>query len=143
MNHFEIVPTDGGFMVQATGITRAGLMTAALKGVFAPMEPQAEAGAMPQERSFDVSVEDPNQLVRVFLEAALEAAKAHREAYDELRFSLITDKKAIGVFIGKSATFQATVTVAKEPAIEIKKNDVGAWETSIPLEAVLPLQEVG
>src|SRR5687768_10373988 len=100
MKEYELL--DGGTLrVRAT--TRAGLLTAALQGLMAASEPRTSEVDEKTERPFAFSAADFGTLLADFLSSASKAAVEHKEAYEDVRFTLITDKKAEGAFVGRPA----------------------------------------
>lgn len=85
------------------------------------------------ERPFSLSAADFGTLLADFLAAAAEAAVEHKEAYEDVRFTLITDKKAEGAFVGRPAEgFKRPPTPAKGKP-DVAKNESGEWETTVAL----------
>lgn len=136
MQRFEILPHTADVRIKATGSTRAGLMTAALKGMFAAAGPRMKEGAETLERPFTLSATDfPSLLVDV-LNEAVSLSDTHREAYEDIRFTLATDKKTEGVFVGRPVEgFETQIKAATHHDLDIVKNPEGQWETVIVFDA--------
>src|SRR5690349_23404952 len=111
MKEYELL--DGGTLhVRAT--TRAGLVTAALQGLMAAAGPRTSEMDVKSERPFSLSADDFGTLLVKFLSTAGKAAEDNKEAYEDVRFTLITDKKAEGAFVGRPAE------AFKRPLTEVK-----------------------
>ncbi|MFZ2803776.1 MAG: hypothetical protein WA001_00990 [Patescibacteria group bacterium] len=135
MNNFEIIPSDKGVTIKATGSTRAGLMVAAVKGATAAMDAVAtDESSKEIERAFSLSTAAFAGLVTAVVSAVLASSAEHHEAYHDVKFSLITDKQANGAFIGRAANVKEPLKLADQ-AIEPKKNGEGMWEAEIVLTA--------
>jgi hypothetical protein len=131
MKEFEVL--SGGSAIRVRATTRAGLVTAALQGLMAAASPRTSEIDEKKERPFSVSAGDFGALLADLLTAAATAAIGNNEAYDDIRFTLITDKKAEGAFVGRPATgFKTAPAGAKVPP-EVAKNEAGEWETTVAL----------
>lgn len=131
MNHFEV--QQGPLHVQAMGTTRAGLIVAALKGFFAAAEVSYPLEGEDVMRPFQIEAESAPQLILAVLRAAAGEASAHQETFADISFSLITDKKATGSFVGR-----ATPAFQKLPAIrgidgDVVKDADGVWRATVGL----------
>lgn len=130
MKEFELVGNDG-VTVRAT--TRAGLVTASVQGLMAAAGSRvSDSLDEPKlERSFSVSAADFNALLAQLLTMAAKASVDNKEAYEDVRFTLITDKKAEGALVGRPAKgFRAPVSTVRLTA-DVAKNEGGEWETTI------------
>lgn len=131
MKEFEVLGNGGALRVRAT--TRAGLVTASLQGLMAAAGPRTSDTEAKSERTFSVSADDFGTLLGELLAAAADASGAHKEAYEDIHFTLITDKKAEGTFVGRPAkSFHDPVRKPKGK-IDVAKNEGGEWETTITL----------
>ena len=129
---FELVPDGQGERLKVSGMTRAGLLESALKGTF------ASAGAqMPEEgeevvRPFAIRAADFNALLAAFLEQALELSAKHGEAYQTVKFDLITVMEAKGAYVGKHADgFSDPIKNVKREGLHAERNAEGLWEVEI------------
>ena len=132
---------DGATVVRVVATTRAGFMQAALEGMFAAaglnfakMTEEGQPPATDKERHFSVQSADFTGLLAAFLNEALKAAMANKEAYAGLRLSLITDVKAEGEFLGQ-ANAELPVKIKAVSCQEggVHKNQLGYWEANIAL----------
>jgi len=131
MKRYELLP--GGTGVHATASTRAGLYTAALQGLFATSESLADSDASEKiERPFKLEAADPGELMVALLGEAIKQAASHGDTYDNVSFTLVTDKKAEGAYIGQRGKSPAVRGIGKN--IVIEKNDLGEWDTVIKFE---------
>ncbi len=139
MKRFEILPHTAGVAVKVAASTKAGLVRAALQGMF------AAAGARFRvedpvkdktvERPFSVSSKDFASLLVDLLNEAIASAEKNREAYEDLSLSLITDTKAEGKFVGRAVTgFDKAIKGATHRDLNVQKNVVGLWETVITFD---------
>lgn len=135
MHRFEILPHTADVRVRALGSTRAGLLVAALKGMFSVAGPKAVEGSDEIRRSFTLEATDSNALLILLLSTALTQSRAQNETYHDVTFTLITDKKAEGEFVGRPvASFEKLVTGVIGRGIDMKKNNDGNWEVTVTLE---------
>jgi SHS2 domain-containing protein len=136
MQRFEILPHTADIRIKATGSTRAGLMTAALKGMSAAAGPRAKEGVEAVERPFSLSADDFPSLLVDLLNEAVSLSDTHREAYEDIRFTLATDKKAEGAFVGRPIeAFETQIKAATHHDLDIVKNAEGQWEAVIVFDA--------
>ena len=132
MKEFEVLGKGDSILVRAT--TRAGLVTAALQGLMAAAGPRTSEMDEKTERQFAVFADDFGRLLADLLAAATEASAKHKEAYEDIHFTLITDKKAEGTFVGRPAkSFHDPIRKPKG-MIGVAKNEAGEWETTIAME---------
>ena len=131
MRKFEIIDSGDGRSVRVTASTKAGFAIAALNGLFAVAAPRVdeeEAGLVRQP--FDVQADGFGHLLAALLEKAAALAAAGNEMYEDIRFSLVTDTKAVGELVGKPVHgFRSAVRKAGE--IKVEKNEEGMWESVI------------
>lgn len=134
MKKFEVVAHASGAALKLRASTRAGLIGAAILGLFAAQGPlMADGSDEKLERPFSVQADDFPRLLAALLGQALADAAANGEAYDDVRFSLVTDKKAEGAFIGKRSNGFAAAIKSVSGKMIVEKNPVGEWETTIVL----------
>ena len=132
MKEFEVLGKGDSLLVRAT--TRAGLITAAVQGLMAAAGPRTSEMDEKTERSFSVSADDFGQLLAGLLTSATEASAKNKEAYEDIHFTLITDKKAEGTFVGRPAKSFHDPLRSPKGKIEVAKNEGGEWETVIALQ---------
>ncbi len=131
MKEFEVL--EGGKAVRVRATTRAGLVTAAIQGLMASAKARTAEIDEKTERPFAVASDDFGKLLAELLAAAARASQEHKEAYEDVRFTLITDKKAEGAFVGKPAEgFGSLPKAPRGPAV-VAKNEAGEWETTLDL----------
>lgn len=136
MHRYEILPHTTDVRVRALGSTRAGLLVAALKGMFAAAGPRFTEGADRVERPFKIEAPDFASLLVDVLNEAVSLSDANHEAYEDISFSLITDKKAEGVFVDRPVTgFDTRIKAATHIGLDVKKNNEGNWETILTFDA--------
>lgn len=130
MKEFDLIGDDG---VKVRATTRAGLVTAAVQGLMAAAGTRvSDSLDEPKlERTFSVSAADFNALLTQLLTTAAKSSVDNKEAYEDVRFTLITDKKAEGALVGRPAKgFRMPVASLKLSA-DVAKNEGGEWETTI------------
>jgi SHS2 domain-containing protein len=128
---------EGKRCIVARGRTRAGLYASAMQGVFALMRPGKIAEDTERvERPFGFEAETAEHLLARILNEAIAVADTHGETCEEVKFTLVTDKKAEGAFTNCGHTaFVAPAVAIHGEGLQIKKNDVtGEWEAVICLE---------
>lgn len=131
MKEFEVL--NGGTAIRVRATTRAGLVTAALQGLMAAAKPRTSEVDEKTERPFSAGAGDFGTLLADLLTEAARSSAEHKEAYEDIRFTLITDKKAEGVFVGRPAEgFGSPVKGVRAP-VDVAKNEAGEWETTVGL----------
>ena len=139
MRHFEIIPTKGVPQVLVQATTKAGLVGAALQGLFSVTSPdfsQAEDDTRLLERSFKIEADGFADLLAALLNDALRQAAKHGEAYEEVRLNLITDKKAEGEYLGRTVrSFGRQIKGVKAAGLEVQRNEAGEWQTTLTMES--------
>lgn len=114
-----------------TGATRAGVATHALKSLFTGT-PAPEGTEENRERPFDVQAADFPSLLMAFLNHAVTDARGNAEIYDDISFSLLTDKQAKGKFVGRPA--QGFVqNIQRVSVASVEKNPEGQWVAKLEL----------
>ncbi len=132
MKSFEILTESDGLGVRVLASTRAGLVTAAVQGVFAAAKPKVdEDDETETERLFAFEAADFGTLLSDLLDGARTASAKHAETFIDVRFTLITDKKAQGAFIGKPAKGFAKEIPPAPRGMSVEKNEAGEWETTL------------
>jgi hypothetical protein len=133
MHRYELIPDEGN--IRIFGSTRAGLLTAAVQGVCAAAEPKPVEDAKDVERSFSVETPDFVTLLDALIAKTISSSQEYTETYREIRFTLVTDKKAEGAFVGRSVSgFGAPISSAKSTQA-VAKNKEGEWETTVAYNA--------
>ena len=135
MNRFEILPHTAGVAVKAEGSSKAALTLAAMQGMFAAAGPRSVPDAKEVERPFSVTSDGYTTLLIDVLNAALSQSDANHEAYDQIHFTLITDTKAEGEFVGKPVDgFGSRVKAATHQGLRVTKREDGIWETTVTFD---------
>jgi hypothetical protein len=137
MKKFVIQPA--GDAIKVTASTKAGLISAAVQGMFEAAGPKwVQEDPVKDhnfERPFSVTAENFPKLLLAILNSALAAAAANKESYEDVAFSLITDIKAEGHFVGRAVKgFKSEIKSAQSNAEKIEKNVVLQWETNVNFE---------
>lgn len=133
MKTFELLPKgDAAARIRVSASTRAGILTAAVQGMFAAALPDVDPDSDEKdERTFSVMADDANSLLVALLAEALASSAKHGEAFDNVRFTLATDKKAEGAFIGRTCSKYGVKLEAVSGAVGMEKNEEGEWVTEI------------
>jgi SHS2 domain-containing protein len=119
--------------IQAFGSTRAGLMVAAVKGLFASQGIESPEGGEELKRSFSLEEVDTKALLLAMLGRATAESTVNREVYHDVSFTLITDRKAVGSFVGKKLSTAPTIASVTGVDGEISKEADGMWRATITL----------
>ena len=128
---YELLPQDAG--IKATGGTRAGLLIASMQGMFAAAGARYPEEEAPEELRHEFALEAPDfaSLLTALLDKALEASGG-KESFQDISFKLITDKKALGEFVGKKVMdFTSPVKAVDKASLKVEKNLEGLWEATI------------
>jgi SHS2 domain-containing protein len=135
MNRYELLTENGATHIRALGSTRAGLFIAAVKGLCAAEKPKYVENAERAERPFSVEAPDSTALLAAVLNEALRLSNEHLEAYEDVSFTLITDKKAEGKFVDRAVTgFEAHAEAISPEKIEMKQEGDGTRVALITLD---------
>lgn len=129
MHRYELLPEQGS--VRIFGSTRAGLLTAAIQGVCAAADPQPVEDAKDVERPFLIESAEFAILLNALITKAISSSQEHQETYREIRFTLVTDKKAEGAFVGRSVSGFGNTIASAASTQDVAKNAEGEWETMI------------
>ncbi len=137
MKRFEILPHTADVRIRAEGSTRPALFVAALQGMFVAAEPEFVGEETDHaSRPFKLAAADFPSLLVDLLNEAIAASDTHREAYDDITFSLATDTKAEGSFLGRPVVrFGTQIKAATHHGLSVQKNDEGNWEATIVFDA--------
>lgn len=135
MKQYEILPHTADVAIRATGSTKPALLAAALQGMFAAAEPRFLTPEEPRQRVFKIEAGDFAALLVDFLNQAVALSDINREAYEDARFSLVTDKKIEGTLIGRAIdSFGTQIKAATHHNLEVKKNGQDFWEATITFD---------
>ena len=116
--------------IKVSGGSRAGLLSALAQGLFAAVFPEPDLSAPTAERAFELQADDFNALTTELFDAALASATTHKEAYEGLRFTLLTETKATGMFLGRPSSREPKAHKAV-PGFRVERNPEGLWEAEI------------
>lgn len=136
MHKFEILPHTADIRVRIMSSTRAGMLIAALNGMFYAAKPRLIEEAEETRRPFALKADDFATLLIDFLNEAVALSDANHEVYQEVSFDLITDKEARGAFVGRPVTgFETQIKGATFHDLKVEKNVLGDWETIVTFDA--------
>lgn len=125
MHRFEILPHTADVEIEAYGSDREELFRAALMAMFAAAEPDFSSGEV-VERPFRLVSPDTEVLLVDFLNEAVASSDAEHEAYDNVRFSRLTEQEAEGTFVGRRvARFAVQIKAATHFGLFIKAEQRG------------------
>lgn len=119
--------------INAEGGTRAGLIVAGVKGLFSAANVSLPEAGEEVTRPFELTADTAIHLILAVLRAAAGQATANQEIYSDVSFSLITDKKAVGAFVGRKASAPFTLPAVHGIDGEVKKGDDALWRATIAL----------
>ena len=132
---FDLLTHEEGDRIKAVGMTRAGLLESALKGMFAAAGAQVPEEAEETTRPFAIRAADFDGLLAAFLDQALKLSAEHGEAYQAVSFDLITVMEAKGAYVGKRADgFSDPLKNVKREGLKAERNEGGVWEVEIAFE---------
>lgn len=107
--------------------TRAGLVTSAIEALAAAQAPSF-ASEQTVERTFSVEAPDFDTLLSRVLAAAIESGIANTEAYDGVKFTLITAMKAEGALLGQRVASRGRdIRSARIDGTIAKNEETGHW----------------
>jgi hypothetical protein len=131
MYHFSVERDP--LRIKADGTTRAGLIVAGMQGYFAALgiEPPLEGQDM--NRPFELEAANAVELILAVLRAASGTASSNKEMYTDISFSLITDKKATGHFVGRAVPSLPALPPIHGIDGEVLKDADGLWRATIAL----------
>ena len=119
--------------IQAMGSTRAGLIVAAMKGLFQAARVEYPLEGEESTRAFEIEAESAPQLILSVLRQVAALAVEHSEMYAEVSFSLITDKKAAGSFVGRPVTPTPAMPSIVSIDGDVLKGEDGMWHAAVAL----------
>lgn len=134
MKKFEVLPKGTALArIRVQASTRAGLLNAAVQGMFAAAQPDVNQDSDEKiERPFSVMADDAAELLAELLTVALVESAKHQEAFDDVRFTLVTDKKAEGAYIGKACKgYVSPIAAVVRAGLAMEKNEEGEWVSEI------------
>ena len=135
MHTFEFLPDGDTRQIRLSASTFAGLMTAGLQGLCAAIQPIYVMPEVTTERVFSFVAKDSASMLLHFLSYAREQGAAHGEAYDAVRFTLVTPTKVDGTLLGKKMQAVANqVLTVLLPSGSAAKNEQGQWETVVEMQ---------
>lgn len=135
MSPFDLLTLEEGDRIKAVGMTRAGLLESALKGTFAAAGAQVPEDAEEVTRPFAIRAADFDGLLAAFLDQAIALSAERMEAYQAVKFDLITVMEAKGAFVGKPAQgFSDPLKKVKREGLKAERNEGGVWEVEIAFE---------
>lgn len=130
MKRYEVFQDKDDVGMRVYAPTKAGLAVTAVRGLFAAAGIVLDANADEVQREFSVQETDIAMLLKILLNEAWLQSKRNGESYGDVKFTLFTDKKATGAFVGGKA--RAPVVMPTVASVsEVVKNDEGEWETTV------------
>jgi SHS2 domain-containing protein len=141
MKRFDILPHAGDMAVRACGSTRRELLHALMEGMFTaaaprPSEEKVDEGPPPLvERPFGLHGSNLEFLIVNILNEAIFSAASYGEVYFDIGFSLLTDKAAEGVLIGRPvAGFDIELKAATHHDLKVTRRPDGLLETTVTFD---------
>lgn len=111
MKQFEILPSTSEHKLRIYGRDFKELMSNALKGMFASIEPKIVSDQAIYTHQFEIRGLDRESLLINFLCEALYYSSVCHEAYQEVYFTSLSDKRAQCIIMGKKITGFATCEI--------------------------------
>lgn len=130
MKSFDVRDSGGKRTIHAKATTRAGLAVAALQGMTSIAGGRTSELDEQIERPFAIEGATFNELLAALLDDASKHTAAHGEGYDDIMFTLITEKKATGSFVGRP-TKGAKAPGKSSVAGDVVRNEAGEWEAVV------------
>lgn len=131
MGNYELLPHTADVAIKVTAATKVGLLSAAIQGMCAYSAPQF-AGDEERTHHFLVKAADFPSLLIDTLNDIIGQASAGHEAYETVRFDLLTDTQAEGTATGRPIKgFGTEIKAATHHGLKVEKNEEGKWETTI------------
>jgi predicted acetyltransferase len=137
MRYHELQPHKGGADLLVKASTKAGLIGAILSGfaeAMAPQYAQDEETAKITERPFKVEASDFSSLLLALMRESQRQSLATKEAYDDARLALVTDKKLVGELMGREVKSFGTAVVAVREGFAVQRNEHNEWQAMITLD---------
>lgn len=133
MKTYDIIEHDGHPALRLRGATRAGMISGAIEGIYDISQPQVKDGdALPEEREFVVQGEDFTELFHRLLNEVLILGKVHKEAYEGIRLSLITETDARGALLSRPVkSMKRPFAAAALVGGAVAKNEHGQWDVTV------------
>lgn len=130
---YEILPHTADMVIRVTATTREDVLRSLIQGMFAAAEPR-EVGEERVERSFAVIGANSAYLVVDFLNVALAESDVRSEAYDDVRFDVVTDEAFVGVLIGHPVGGFATQIKAATYHDLVVQTGPSGWEMRVTFD---------
>jgi len=130
MKSFDVRNEGGKAIVDAKATTRAGLAVAALQGMTQIAGGRTSELDEQIEREFSLEAATFNELLAKLLDHASKNTAANGEGYDDIKFTLITEKKATGALVGRP-TKDAKAPGKTSVAGDVVRNEAGEWEATV------------
>ncbi len=135
MPTFDLLTSKDGDKVKAVGMTRAGLLESALSGMFAAAGARVTEEAPEVIRPFSLRADDFDGLLSGFLDEAIALSVEHHEAYQAVKFDLITVTEAKGAYVGRRVEgFSDPLKKVRRDVVKAERNEGGVWEVEIAFE---------
>ena len=124
-------------LIHVSGKTRAGFLISALQGLFSGIESIKQDHAEEVIHSFSLTADTYESLLHDLLQKSLEIAYTNQQVIEDIKFTLVTDKKAEGSFIARAAvSLPIKISRINCDGLEIKKNETGEWDGTLGFEIV-------
>ena len=133
MKTYDIIEHEGHPALHLRGATRAGMVSGAIEGIFDMIQPKVkDEVSLPEEREFAVHGEDFTELFHRLLNEVLILGSAHKEAYEGIRLSLITETEAQGALLSRPVkTVKKPLAAAALTGGAVAKNENGQWDVIV------------
>lgn len=133
MSSYEITEMNGHQALHLRTATRAGLVSGSFEGMFEIMAPALkDAEGVAGERQIAVSGKDFSDLFHRLLNEAIVLGKAHGEAYEGIKLTLITETEAKGALLVREVTSRKKdIAAAALVGGAVAKNEAGLWDVTI------------
>ena len=136
MKKYDILDDPTALKLRILASTKAGLVSAALQGVFAATQPEEPDETAEEARfPFELQASGFPALLISLLNEGLAVGQAEGVILEDVALSLITDQEIKGEFVGRpTAGFGQAIRAVSQQDVEVAKNVVNNWETTLTLE---------
>jgi len=131
---YEIIPHRADVTIQARGKNREEALISLLQGMFAAAEPRFEDGE-DVRRPFEVRSESAESFIVDFLNAALAESDIQYEAYEDVKFTELSDTVATGILVGRKAGgFETQIKAATHHDAYAAQEPDGSWKMRVTFD---------
>lgn len=133
MKTYHIIEHEGHPALRLIGATRAGMISNAVEGIYDLIQPKVkDEVSLPEEREFALHGEDFTELFHRLLNEVLISGSTHKEAYEGIRLTLITETEAQGALLSREVkSVKNPLAAAALTGGAVAKNENGQWDVIV------------